>query len=1222
MLERTAASIEPCSLHRVLPTATRSSLRSRARLHNTFWYHGATALELDDACRALDRLPPSFRCSDGASTGPESPNGAGTMIASASLLDFLYPHGATALLRKFRPDPLSKRLELGYRVASLPPRFYTSFGPETGSLSATPASEESRDAGNVPARTDPALPPPPERDSANTYSEPNSSKAAELQRLLNMEPGQANDAIWQLYSDLEPSLQDDYFRLCVLNHLAPSARLVDAPRISRLFAMLKPAQWTDLFVGAAVKAKLLELDLIGACSIWKAAVGKKAIVAGADHLMAFAFRTTDFNLVLEILELFVPSTQASGCVVQFGLLARVANFKHTLKRLYLYIQKMTSYNPRHALGSSDILNDFVTYLATNSLAVFGQGDACYILTRAKDASSYEAYIRHCITAGHWKVAGALYRVYRGLPGLHIPFDIIRSMTDVYQDDARGMEEALRDWYEVRQYLTREGYQKYTTFYAERGNIKEVDRLVREYEDYVLCAAAQPPWDEFTIASRMHAYAVRGDAKGALEVLDTCRAEWGDAYCSTVLWNILLDAYVKADKYQKSVDTFSRVLQDGKADAISFGTIMLQAARRGELQFTLELFKLAADEGIQWNVAMADSLVEAYCQNDRFEEAEQLCHRLSKNHTGDGDRAEYWNTLISHFANRRDLTAVNRILAIMTAQKVVYNNATYRFLLLALVNCRQAHHALHFVKVSRREQVFQPTMEHYVLLLGAFIKTREPMMAIHVKQEMAKMGLPESAQSVTNVLSVLGERKLGNGDEQVEKAISLFLRAAYSNDTNSQAFATTNMYAKMIFILTQMRDSARIDYLLEIYCNNFPRSVGSYETPIKLLETIMLADFYDGNYRRAKKTWELVFERARASGEQVLLPGIAPGKRYDVVNPCRTMQRIYVAESDAEGLVALVTQVTAAGFSLDSKNWNYYVQSLARLKKWKEAFRTCEEMLMPNWVGWARLVPGTNIKKRLPLEIRRLCADPHRPRPISYTLLLLSREYLDLERKKLWSNDLAKVVHTLEEECPLTVKAITTMVWDIADVDYLSIIAANGPAGADQDFILDTDTPALAPGASVEPSSSIRDILISPSSSFSSAAGQGWEDVPKEEASARRRHVRVKRTAVSPGDEVTEDGLPVSAKSRTPTPQEAGDPAELIRCGADGDWEDIPERKPRAEKHPARVRRIAVPAGDDEFTEDGFLVSAQNRVPGPNEVDDPGELIRQALLGGKSDEKGR
>jgi pentatricopeptide repeat-containing protein PET309 len=147
-----------------------------------------------------------------------------------------------------------------------------------------------------------------------------------------------------------------------------------------------------------------------------------------------------------------------------------------------------------------------------------------------------------------------------------------------------------------------------------------------------------------------------------------------------------------------------------------------------------------------------------------------------------------------------------------------------------------------------------------------------------------------------------------------------------------------------------------------------------------------------------------------------------------------MQRLHLAEKDGEALVQLIERVTKAGFELDSKNWNYHVQALARLRMWKEAFFVCEEKLMPQWAGWYRLRVRQNVKNQIPLELRRLGSGPRYLRPTSHTLLILAKAYADLEQMAPWSAEADKLVNILHEECARVVRAITTMVRSGSDLE--------------------------------------------------------------------------------------------------------------------------------------------------------------------------------------------
>ena len=117
----------------------------------------------------------------------------------------------------------------------------------------------------------------------------------------------------------------------------------------------------------------------------------------------------------------------------------------------------------------------------------------------------------------------------------------------------------------------------------------------------------------------------------------------------------------------------------------------------------------------------------------------------------------------------------------------------------------------------------------------------------------------------------------------------------------------------------------------------------------------------------------------------------------------------------------------AGFELDSKNWNYYVQILAQLKQFEEAFKTCEELLMPNWTGWFIARVRETMKNQLPLDARRKGSSPRHLRPIATTLYRLAQGYMELDQLGPWSGDARDQLQRIDEDYPHTVRAIKSMI---------------------------------------------------------------------------------------------------------------------------------------------------------------------------------------------------
>jgi len=104
-----------------------------------------------------------------------------------------------------------------------------------------------------------------------------------------------------------------------------------------------------------------------------------------------------------------------------------------------------------------------------------------------------------------------------------------------------------------------------------------------------------------------------------------------------------------------------------------------------------------------------------------------------------------------------------------------------------------------------------------------------------------------------------------------------------------------------------------------------------------------------------------------------------------------------------------------------------VQALARLGMWHEAFVVCERRLIGQWGGWYRVRVRANVKNQLPLELRRLGSSPARPRPIAHTLIILAKEYMELERMTLWSQEASALFKKINKQCVGTVRAINTLV---------------------------------------------------------------------------------------------------------------------------------------------------------------------------------------------------
>ena len=1059
MLERTAATLEPCNIQRVLPsTSTANSFTSRRRLHTAFWQHGAADIELSKVWQIISPVSidaPEF--SSSAHSQGES------VIAPTFLLDFLYPHGAATLLRKLSPSVLERYERPKNRLHTHTPRLYTSAATSQSSRTSshvvyqsssrdipdTGASGTSLFAGDHTVKT--------KSNEAESGERHERQVIKKLRQLLHLqEPTESDlDLVWDGYHQLNPDLRPS-IRPEIIVFLAHSRSPVWAARLVELFSELVPLQWAPKLVSIAIKASLRLGHEAEAILLFKQALQKQALRGeipeeSLDYLVLHTLRTTSWEVLFDIWQIVISvSPDYKFHSTSFEEFATLPGITNKLTSLY----DLTGEGVEHA-GSQGLhealRTSFLNPLLRGLLPEIQSDQALSLLQSVKDPLLFEDFIPLCISRNDLELAAEAYTVYRGLPNVRIRVPIIRAMVkDVYYpNNASGMEMILGDWYKRYDRLDVFGYQQFLAFYASRGDVQSVHRMWKEYVQHYP-HVIQAYSDTFTYL--MHVHAVRGDISQVRKAFDEIKSLYGRKP-PVECWNILLNAYAKTQDYEGALNLFDDLCKSTKPDHYSFGTIMGMSGSRGDLDTTLDLYRMSKDKGIKPTVTTVDCVIEAYCQNDAFTLAENICVMTTKQRHVQGNYTALWNTLLHHHALRQDLTTVNRLLNMMTELEVSYDDKTFDSLLKALVFCRQAHHALHLLQVAAREHAFKPTYNHYLLLMSAFIRTGEPYRAIHTHNLLTKWGFPESSDRLLRVIEALGQYRhlpSNHADEKAKHRLNLalqeFRRSLEEEKQRTESVADeiaptsptphrhvvshssrTEQASLLIFLFSQLRDFTTVQEIIDLYRTSSPQSEDPADMPLELLSAILYSDFCENKFDKVRDTWTVIWDGARKiatppGGK----PGILPRYQYVLVDPLKTMQRMFEAEKNPDGLIELVSMVTSAGFKLDNKNWNFYVQALARLKRWREAFDICEEVLMPRWTGWYLTRRKQRVKNRLPLDLRRIGSSREYLRPIAHTMFVLAKEYGEIEQLAPWSVENGRVLSGIDEHCPRTVVAIKSM----------------------------------------------------------------------------------------------------------------------------------------------------------------------------------------------------
>lgn len=1044
--------------------------------------------------------------------GAEGARGS-ALTASTFLLDFLYPTGALALMRRLKPSPSDRldKIRPSGGLRSFAPRSYTSSTSKSNSTTkpaqdgneledpekprgqsdtTTQTTEEALEGvqGEEPQGQTDATNQATEGGLENLQGESPASlddanptddvddHASALDELLIRDDPESSDQVWHHYQALGPESQDLYASR-VLLFLSKTGRLADSWKVSELFRKLDVARWDSLSFAAGVKADInlqnnneaLETLVRG---LAHEAIDLDALVEALDLVLAQALRSESPDLLCDLWKHF-PEMAA-----RWDFDSITSELKHVVSVPRL-IEKALNFERI----SFEILQDSAVEISKEGLqslqkilvrrALLSCSDAQVIplLNITKDPLAYEEFLRgDAVPQRQHDRVTEVYSIYRQLPGsqptryvLHEVFKAYTAMETPVSKKLAGPELLWGDWHTFHTNPSYRAYQRYLAFYASLGDKEKVHTLWKESIDLYI---EELPRRDDTFTHLLQVHAVLGEVEEVQKIFDSITTRFyqePNIYC----WNILLNAYVKAGDYDGAIQTFDKLSAVGKPDKYSYGTLMQMAGSRGDLGFTVDLYGRARRSGILANDAILGSLIDAYCQNDLLKEALDVCIRAARQGMVE---TRLWNRLLHYYALRRDLVNINKVLNTMAEKHVPYNPFTYEQLLMGLALCRQSQHALHLLAVGIKDKIFEVTARHFYIVMGALLKTGEPDPVLSLHRLMKQTGIPISSGIVFRLIQALGQYKSFPARKRTKHAtirwLGDILRSFYDmygykslqdSDRRSKSEYTESsgpkkyelltggsepfQFGTMMYMFVELKEFIRAKELVDLYRYVFQDEEDSI-LPVSMLNSVMLADLKQEQYDRVKKTWDVLFRTAKhvALSEDYVedLPHtskISPKYRYVLSGGLKIMQEMLFTEKDAAGLQDLVREVREAGFELDSKNWNLFVQYMVQLKQYEEAFSVCEEYLMPNWSGWFTARVRENVKNQLPLDIRRKGSSPRYLRPVATTLYRLAQGYMELDQMSPWSPEAGGLLRQLVEDYPQVIRAIKSMIRVYSDLEY-------------------------------------------------------------------------------------------------------------------------------------------------------------------------------------------
>ncbi|EED16724.1 translation regulator (Cya5), putative [Talaromyces stipitatus ATCC 10500] len=425
----------------------------------------------------------------------------------------------------------------------------------------------------------------------------------------------------------------------------------------------------------------------------------------------------------------------------------------------------------------------------------------------------------------------------------------------------------------------------------------------------------PRW----VGALIHAHARLGDYPSAEQEFHKI-AHVYKVHQSRQCWNALISAHANARNSYGAFRVWRRMNRKGmKPDWYTYGTLMGMCARLGDIENTIELCQMAEKRPGKMPAALMDTVVEAYCRNQRFQEAEQMAERCLALSL-DGSRTRMWNVLLWSHAFRADLDSVSRIQNRMKEAGIEFDEMTYAAMMLCFVVIGQPDSARRLLRGLQRGRRIQASEFHYTIVLYGYVKQGNRDMIYLINKEMEQrfknpsmsariLMLRATLQRDTFVLPSqadgLGDSgyRLALTEDLLYKAVFDFDRRQFANKyprpgTSSlpvhEAFPSL-LYEPVLQAYSTEGMHRRTQQLLKEYAKDVESAMASDKRivapSLRFLSVLMEVYSQAENFETVQKCWELALERAgrmliRSPVSPVLTPrpGDAPIPRGNISLP--------------------------------------------------------------------------------------------------------------------------------------------------------------------------------------------------------------------------------------------------------------------------------------------------------------------------------------------------
>jgi len=627
-------------------------------------------------------------------------------------------------------------------------------------------------------------------------------------------------------------------------------------------------------------------------------------------------------------------------------------------------------------------------------------------------------------------------------------------------------------------------------YAKLGNVKMVhtyfDELRKEYPEHVTIDFC---WPLFNV------HAQRAEIKEIRGLFQLISKEYGlkpDRRCWNMLLHTYAKADDLEGASQAYEEMVNKKIDP---DEYTLGPLMSLWALRGDVDMVKQLFLVAQARGIPISPPMVGSKVLAYIRNGNLALAERIARSAMEKYGQAQPVNSWvgvWNHVLTGYALEGDTKSAMQVFNFMEDKNMEPDGMTYAALMQCMVNVRKTHIARMILRRVLKEKNIQPLAFHYAIIIQGFYHQGDTDAAQRVYQTMLQRGIRPTISTEAVRLrakAVKDKRHIQKLGLSVHSAQDLRLadRKAILAEFE-QGLATADLAVKQpkVGLMNTLPNEAYsaifIQHLLSTYGAEQMRQLVETELqqravdgqkspsplPMRVAYSFMHGYHQAGKHEEVEKFWTLLLEKARdlarigwlpaslnglvaqdtkssqADGDTIAREDImssstcgdeftrpAPARRGILSRPLSVYLESLITQKRYDDARSTVSSILADGFLLENKAWNQYIEILLRSGHIEQAFRTCEQHLMPHWQKWEECVANTSMDSNSGEDVLSINAKPAFPKPntlflkshtIDRLAAVLQRAIREQEDRLLKAHDKVSL-EDLKMAAPKTVAAV-------------------------------------------------------------------------------------------------------------------------------------------------------------------------------------------------------